>query len=312
MKVYYCDTFVLPLPEGHRFPMEKYSLLRSQLVRTGAIDEAQLHLPVAATRDEIAAVHEPGYVSRVFDGSLSEVEIRRIGFPWSEGLVERSRRSVGGTIGAATEAITGGFGVNLAGGTHHAFRDRGEGFCVFNDVAVAIERLRSEGLLKWATVLDLDVHQGNGTAAIFREDPNVFTLSIHGEKNFPFAKEPSDLDLALPDGAGDDQFLEAVSRGVSSAIASPSDMVFYVAGADPFVGDKLGRLAVSRAALAERDRIVFDGCEAHGLPVATVMAGGYADPVSDTVEIHFNTVSEAVRRAGQSAAHSITAPRSNL
>jgi len=214
-----------------------------------------------------------------------------MGFPWSHGLVERSRRSVGGTIEGSRSALRDGIAVNLSGGTHHAFPDRGEGFCVFNDVAVAARMMQREGRAHNIAILDLDVHQGNGTAAIFADDPSVFTLSVHGANNFPFRKEESDLDLELPDYASDDTFLAAVEEGVERAIqASRPELAYFLAGADPFEGDRLGRLGVSKEGLEERDRIVFDRCREAGIPVAVVMSGGYAPNIEDTVDIHFATV----------------------
>ena len=216
------------------------------------------------------------------------------GFPWSPELVERSRRSVGGTLGAARAALEDGTAANLAGGTHHAFADRGEGFCVFNDVAVAARAVQAEGRARRVAVLDLDVHQGNGTAALFRGDDSVFTLSVHGANNYPFQKEAGDLDVALPDGAGDEPFLEAVDRGVARALETGPELAFYLAGADPWEGDKLGRLAVTREGLAERDRRVFGACARAGVPVAVVMSGGYAEEVEDTVAIHLHSVRTAL------------------
>jgi acetoin utilization deacetylase AcuC-like enzyme len=294
MRLYYCDHFVLPLPEGHRFPMEKYALLRDRVVAAGLGTNGELCVPPAATDEELESVHDPGYVRRVRDGGLSPQEIRRMGFPWSPELVERSRRSVGGTLQASRAAIEDGIAVNLSGGTHHAFRERGEGFCVFNDVAVAARMMHREGRARRVAILDLDVHQGNGTAAIFADDPAVYTLSVHGANNFPFRKEKSDLDLDLPDFAGDDLFLDAVQRGVETALtASDPELAIFLAGADPFEGDGLGRLGVSKAGLGERDRIVFERCRDAGVPVAVVMGGGYALRIEDTVDIHFATVKTA-------------------
>lgn len=293
--IYYCDHFVLPLPEGHRFPMEKYARLRHRVESAGLGGPEGLRVPDPASDQELERVHDPAYVRRVVEGTLSPGEVRRIGFPWSPQLVERSRRSVGGTLGAARSALEGGVGVNLAGGTHHAFGDRGEGFCVFNDVAVAVRGMQAEGRIRRAAVVDLDVHQGNGTAALFRGDDRVFTLSVHGARNYPFHKENGDLDLELEDGAGDAEYLNAVERGMRVALESAPDLVFYVAGADPFEGDRLGRLAVTLEGLSERDRIVLDGCRRAGVPVAVVMAGGYALNVDDTVEVHFRTVQRAVQ-----------------
>ena len=298
MFAWYCDQFVLPLPDHHRFPMEKYRLLREHVA---ADERVQLEIPEAATNDDLTRVHCENYVSRVTSGGLSRDEIRRIGFPWSPELVERSRRSTGGTIHAAECARRDGISVNLAGGTHHAFTDAGEGFCVFNDVAVATRSLQARGAANQCAVLDLDVHQGNGTAAIFSGDPTVFTLSVHGASNYPFRKEASDLDIGLEDGATDDVFLTAVRDGVTRALASGPDFAFYIAGADPYEHDRLGRLSVTKAGLRERDRVVFDACEEAGVPVAVVMSGGYAEDVYDTVEIHAATVLEAAHRVSASA-----------
>ncbi|MEQ9400176.1 MAG: histone deacetylase [Longimicrobiales bacterium] len=290
MRAFYCDHFVLSLPPGHRFPMEKYRLLREAVERDGRV---RLTVPDAATDAELARAHDPTYVARVVNGALTGREVRQIGFPWSLELVERSRRSVGGTLGAARAALADGVGANLAGGTHHAFADHGEGFCVFNDVAVAIRALQSEALAARFAVIDLDVHQGNGTAAIFRSDPDVFTLSVHGASNYPFRKEAGDRDVALPDGTGDGPYLDAVRTGVAEALATGPDLVFYVAGADPYEHDRLGRLAVTRTGLARRDREVFDACAGAGVPVAVVMSGGYAEQVEDTVSIHHATIRAA-------------------
>ncbi len=291
MRLFYCDTFVLPLPEGHRFPMEKYRLLREAAQAEGL---GRFDVPEGAADGALLRVHDAAWVERVTLGTLERTEERRIGFPWSPGLVERSRRSVGGTIAAARAALSDGASANLAGGTHHAFPDRGEGFCVFNDVAVAIRALQATGRIRRAAVIDLDVHQGNGTAAIFRNDPEVFTASVHGASNFPFRKEPGDLDLALPDGTADGPFLDAVRAAVDAAVnAARPELVFYVAGADPFVEDRLGRLAVTREGLAERDRIVVEAMRHHGLPLALVMGGGYARRIEDTVAIHLASIRSA-------------------
>jgi len=296
--IFYCEQFVLPLPPGHRFPMEKYGRLRERVAQAGLGGPCALQVPEAATDVELERAHHIDYVQRVVRGMLSPPEIRRIGFPWSEQLVERSRRSVGGTLGAARIALECGVGVNLAGGTHHAFPDRGEGFCVFNDVAVAIRAMQTEGRIRRAAVLDLDVHQGNGTAVIFRDDPSVFTVSVHGERNYPFHKEPGDLDLELPDGAGDGLYLAAVDQAVTVAMAFRPDIVFYVAGADPFEGDRLGRLSVTKAGLGARDDQVFGACARGAVPVVVVMGGGYAHVVDDTVDVHFGTVSRAMAILG--------------
>ncbi len=293
MRAFYSDHFVIPLPEGHRFPMEKYALLRERVALAG---EDHLTVPDAATEEELVRVHDPGWVARVLGGGLARDEIRRIGFPWSPALAERARRSVGGTLCASRAALEDGVSANLAGGTHHAFPDRGEGYCVFNDVAVAARAMQAEGRVRRAAVLDLDVHQGNGTAAIFRGDDSVFTLSVHGANNFPFHKEDGDLDIELPDRSGDDAFLTAVEQGVRVALAHAPDLAYYLAGADPFEGDRLGRLAVTKQGLARRDELVLDLCGAAGVPVAVVMSGGYARDVNDTVDIHFQTIRAASAR----------------
>lgn len=294
MKAFYCDHFVLPLPEDHRFPMLKYSSLRERVAAAGIIPPDNLCVPDGATDEQLALVHTGEYLDKVKHGGLSKQEVRRIGFPWSPELVERSRRSVGGTISTGRTALESGRAVNLAGGTHHAFPDHGEGFCVFNDTAVAARTLQAEGLVDRVAILDCDVHQGNGTAACLAGDASIFTFSIHGAKNFPFRKFPSDLDISLPDGTEDEHYLQTLRNGLYMALkAAQADLAIYLAGADPFDGDRLGRLALSKAGLAERDRMVYAACERFGLPVATVMAGGYARDISDIVDIHFQTISIA-------------------
>ncbi|MFO1414028.1 MAG: histone deacetylase [Burkholderiales bacterium] len=292
MQVFYTDHFVLPLPPGHRFPMRKYAALRE---RVGGVAGDRLRVPDAATDAELARVHDPAYVAAVTGGTLDERALRRIGFPWSPGMVERSRRSAGATIAACRSALAHGVGVNLAGGTHHAHAAHGEGFCVFNDAAVAARAMQAEGRARRVLVVDLDVHQGDGTAAIFAGDDTVFTLSVHGRNNFPFRKTASRLDVELDDGTGDDAYLAALGAALPHAIASArADLAIYLAGADPFVGDRLGRLALTKAGLAARDRTVFAALRAAGLPVAVAMAGGYADAIDDIVDIHFATVQLAL------------------
>ena len=296
MKVFYSDQFVLPLPEGHRFPMVKYSMLRERVADDGICGPGDLRIPRAVTDEEILRAHDPHYLKRVVSGTLTEKEMRRIGFPWSEKMVERSRRASGGTLGACLAALDYGFAANLAGGTHHAFSDRGEGYCVFNDSAIAARAVQAAGLVERVVVIDTDVHQGNGTAAILRADPTVFTFSIHGAKNFPFRKEESDLDAPLPDGADDTEFLTRLEEGLEAALdAADAGLAIYLAGADPYEGDRLGRLSVTKAGLAERDRIVLETCRERGIPVAITMAGGYARNVVDTVDVHF----ESIKRAAQ-------------
>jgi acetoin utilization deacetylase AcuC-like enzyme len=294
MKVYYSDHFVLPLPEGHRFPMSKYSMLRERVVADGICGPGELRTPRAVTDEEILRAHAPGYLERVVSGKLTEKEIRRIGFPWSERMVERSRRASGGTLGACLTALEEGFAANLAGGTHHAFSYRGEGYCVFNDSAIAARAVQARGLAARVVVIDTDVHQGNGTAEILRGDPSVFTFSIHGAKNFPFHKEESDLDVPLPDGAEDTEFLTALERGLQTSLESAkADLAIYLAGADPFEGDRLGRLSVTKSGLAERDRMVLEACRDRRIPVVVTMAGGYARNVEDTVDVHFQSIKRA-------------------
>ena len=306
MKVFYSDHFVLPLPEGHRFPMKKYSILRERVERNGICGPGELRTPHAVTDEEVLRAHDPDYLKRVVAGTLTAKEMRKIGFPWSQRMVERSRQASGGTLDAARVALSEGIAANLAGGTHHAFAGRGEGFCVLNDSAIAARALLAEGLVEKVVVLDTDVHQGNGTAAILCEDPRVFTLSIHGEKNYPFYKEESDLDVPLPDGAGDGVFLAALVEALERVLDLEEwDLALFLAGADPFEGDKLGRLSVTKSGLAERDRVVLEGCRERGLPVAVTMAGGYARQVEDTVDIHFQTIKRAsnVLRAERDATH---------
>ena len=303
MNIYYTDSFVLPLPPGHRFPMQKYALLRERLLANGS-DGARLLVPPAAQDEDLCRVHDAGYVQAVSNGTLDAASMRRIGFPWSAAMVERSRRSVGATMAATRAALESGYAASLAGGTHHAFAERGEGFCVFNDVAVAVRCVQAERKLRRVVVVDLDVHQGNGTAALFRNDDDVYTFSVHGANNFPFHKEVSDLDIALPDGTGDERFLSAVAEGLARAMNGSCDVVYYVAGADPFQGDRLGRLSVSKAALAERDRLVYDACARSGAAVVIVMGGGYAEQVEDTVDIHLHSVREALRRCNSTVSTS--------
>lgn len=291
MQLFYTDVFVLPLPPGHRFPMEKYARLRESLLASGEFDEADFHLPHAATDEELGRAHDPAYIRAVSAGLLPEKAQKAIGFPWSAGMVERSRRSAGATLAACRAALADGVSANLAGGTHHAFRDRGEGFCVFNDAAVAARAMQAEGRARRVLIVDCDVHQGNGTASILRGDDSIFTFSIHGARNFPFDKEQSDLDIELPDGCSDAAYLLRLNEGLDTALdlARP-DLVIYLAGADPYRDDRLGRLALTFDGLAERDRTVFAHCQARRLPVAIAMAGGYARQIEDTVRIHTTTI----------------------
>jgi acetoin utilization deacetylase AcuC-like enzyme len=313
VKIFYTDHFVLPLPPGHRFPMTKYSLLRMRVAEAGLAGGQGLEEPHAATDTEILRAHDRDYLERVAGGRLSAQELRRIGFPWTRQMVERSRRSAGATIEACRAALAEGVGVNLAGGTHHAFRDHGEGYCVFNDAAIAALAMQAEGRARRIAILDCDVHQGNGTASILADDPSVFTFSIHAAKNFPFRKEASDLDIDLPDGTADAVYLDALELGICKALsAAQADLAIYLAGADPYEGDRLGRLALTKEGLRSRDRKVFELCRAASVPVAVVMAGGYSTDIADTVAIHFSTVETAAGfwRAAQVPTFFPAAPQS--
>lgn len=299
MLAYYADQFVLPLPEGHRFPMGKYSALRERLAN--GLPALRFAPAPAATNGELALVHTPRYVEQVAAGSLSAEQQRAIGFPWSLEMAERARRSVGATIAAARSAQAEGLAANLAGGTHHSYPDRGEGFCVFNDVAVTARLLQAEHArthrrLLQVAVIDLDVHQGNGTAAIFAHDASVFTLSLHGARNFPFEKERSDLDVELPDRCGDAEYLAQLEIALDTLAARfRPDLLLYLAGADPHEGDRLGRLGLTHDGLEARDRRVFDWAWQRRLPLAFVMAGGYGRNPEDTLRAQCTTYAVALQ-----------------
>jgi acetoin utilization deacetylase AcuC-like enzyme len=310
MQAFHSDHFTLQLPAGHSFPMGKYRLLREAVERD--MPGICLREAPPASDGELALVHAPVYVAAVAEGLLSSTQQREIGFPWSLRMAERARRSVGATIAAARTALAEGVAANLAGGTHHAFADRGSGYCVFNDVAVAarlmqVEWYRHHRRLLRVLVIDLDVHQGNGTAAIFRDDPTVFTLSLHGARNFPARKETSDMDVELPDGCGDADYLLALDQALAQAWRhhgdAPPALAFYLAGADPHENDRLGRLKLSFDGLAERDRRVFGALRERGIAAAVSMAGGYGRQIDSTVAVHRRTLLEAqhswVRWAGR-------------
>jgi acetoin utilization deacetylase AcuC-like enzyme len=291
MLIYYTDHYVLPLPAGHRFPMRKYALLRE---RAAAQVPDLLAAPDAATDEQLALAHDRGYIDAVVAGRLDATSMRRIGFPWSAQMVERSRRSAGATIAACRAALVSGCGINLAGGTHHAHRDAGFGFCVFNDSAVAARAMQAECRVRRVLIVDLDVHQGDGTAAILAGDDSIFTFSMHGRNNFPFRKTASRLDVELDDGTGDGQYLAALEAALPRALERSSpDLAIYLAGADPYVGDRFGRLALSKEGLAARDRYVLQTLRARGVPAAISMAGGYAAAIEDVVDIHFRTITIA-------------------
>ena len=303
MHAFYADNFVLPLPAGHRFPMRKYSLLRERVA--SELPAVQLAQAPAASAGELALVHRPSYIEAIMQGTLPALEQREIGFPWSPGMAERACRSVGATLAAARRALgllagarPEGLAANLAGGTHHAYAHKGGGFCVFNDSAVAARLMQAE----WArlhrharaplqvAVIDLDVHQGNGTASIFASDTSVFTLSLHGEKNFPFRKEASDLDVELPDGCVDAPYLQALEQALDELDRRfTPGLILYLAGADPFEGDRLGRLSLSFDGLEARDRRVFDWAWQRRIPLAFSMAGGYGVNIDETVQVQMNT-----------------------
>jgi len=291
-------AYAIPLPEGHRFPMAKYALLREGVLAAGLVPPERLHDPPRAPADDLLLVHTPDYVRHVTDGTLPAAEQRRIGLPWSPLFVERAYRVVRGTCEAAEAALVHGVAMNLAGGTHHAFPHRGEGFCTYNDVAVAIRRLQRSGHVRRACVVDLDVHQGNGTHACFADDASVYTFSMHGARNFPFHKVPGTRDVELADGTGDDEYLALLAAHLPAVLreAAP-DLVVYLAGADPHEGDRLGRLKLTFGGLVRRDWLVLEACREVGLPVCVTIAGGYGGDVRDTVRVHVNTVSVVARFA---------------
>ncbi len=299
MKAFFCPTFELPLPEGHAFPMAKYRRLYQRVRDNADRWGVTLHEPVSASDEALRRVHCPEYIERVRRGTLSPQEQRRIGFPWSEAMAKRARRTVGGTIAALEAALRGdGIAVNLAGGTHHAAFDRGGGYCIFNDAVVAARHVQAEGLGRRLLIVDLDVHHGNGTAELVAGDDTLFAFSMHDAKNYPAIKPASDLDVPLPPGTDDARYLDVLAAHLPRAIdAARPDAVIYLAGADPFVGDRLGQLALTKAGLAQRDRAVFETCCRHGLPVSVAMAGGYAPDVDDIVDIHAETVRLAARAA---------------
>ncbi|MDB4907666.1 MAG: Histone deacetylase domain protein [Gemmatimonadetes bacterium] len=282
--------YAFPLPDGHRFPVAKYQLLRQAVLSEGIVRPEEMHEPARASRDDLLRVHSDAYVDGFTRGQLTAEEMRRIGFPWSEALVERSYRAVGGTMEAAAWALDQGIAMNLAGGTHHAFPDHGEGFCVFNDVAIAIRALRAQGRVGRVAIVDLDVHQGNGTHAIFAGDESTFTFSMHGRRNYPFHKVAGTLDVELDDGTGDDQYLALLADSLPVVLAQSSPaLVVYLAGSDPHEGDRLGRLKMSFEGLARRDAMVMETCRDVGIPVCVTISGGYGARIEDSVSVHVST-----------------------
>jgi len=287
MRAFAHDVYAYPLPPGHRFPLGKYRLVREGAEAAG-LDVAPAR---AATRDELLLCHTGAYVDRVEAGEVTRREELALGLPWSPELVERSRRSVGATLMAVEAALAEGAGANVGGGTHHAFADSGRGFCVFNDVVCAAQAVRASGRARRVLVVDLDVHQGDGTHAAFLDEPEVFTFSVNGFRNYPFRRVPGDLELDLADGTGDDEYLAGVGRLLPQAVArARPDVCFYLAGADPYEGDRLGRLALTKAGLAARDEFVRETLARSGVPVSVTLAGGYAEPIEDTVEINLSTL----------------------
>jgi len=294
IRVFHCDSHALPLPPGHRFPTPKYRLLRERLLGEGTLREDDFAASGLIELDALLLVHEPAYVEAVVSGGLAEAEVRRLGFPWSEQLVRRSRASVSGTVAAARDALCHGIARNLAGGTHHAFADHGEGYCVFNDHAVAVRLLQLGGRIERAVIVDLDVHQGNGTAAIFSGDDSVFTFSMHGARNYPFRKQRSSLDVDLSDGCEDAEYLALLARQLPAVLdAARADVLFYQGGVDPLAGDALGRLRLTHRGLRTRDRLVLAAARDRDLPIVLTLGGGYARPIQESVEAHCGTYREA-------------------
>jgi acetoin utilization deacetylase AcuC-like enzyme len=285
-QIFSTDRYQITLPEGHKFPVLKYGLLRQSIESEGLFQVKQAE---PADAETVTLAHDPDYVKEFAAGTLTPAAIRRIGLPWSQVLVQRAFASVGGTVSASLEAMQHGWGATLGGGTHHAFRSEGAGFCVFNDIAVAIQFLRQRGLILRAAVIDLDVHQGDGTAEIFQDDPDVFTLSIHCESNFPFRKKQSRLDMALPDRVEDTEYLRQLEEVLPAAFAFKPDIIFYQSGVDPLVSDVLGRLSLTHQGLIERDRRVFTAARQFGAPFVLTSGGGYSRPIELSAEAHANT-----------------------
>lgn len=288
--VFYSPYYYADIGEGHVFPIRKFELVRDKLIAEGTLLPHEIVEPAPAAKDDLLLVHTDDYITRLIDGELTAKEVRKLGLPWSQSLVRRSMHAISGTINASRRALEDSVSSNLAGGTHHAYPDRGEGFCVLNDAAVAIRVLQRDGLAKRFLIIDCDVHQGNGTAFIFSDSPEVFTFSMHGAKNYPLFKERSTLDIELADETSDAEFLETLSQALPRVITHDPDLIFYLAGADPYENDKLGHLSLSIDGLRRRDEMVLTFAKSYGVPVVTTLSGGYATDIHDTVEIHCNTI----------------------
>lgn len=290
MQVFYTPRYYADIGPGHVFPIRKFELVRDRLLAEGTLEPAEIVEPAPAPLEDVLLVHTTDYVSRLCSGNLTTKESRRLGLPWSESLVQRSFYAVGGTLAATRASLAAGYSSNLAGGTHHSFSDRGEGFCVLNDVAIAIRAMRARKLFQRAAIVDCDVHQGNGTATIFARDDDTFTFSIHGANNYPLFKAQSTLDVELADDTSDTEYLDTLAKHLPSVFGADPEIVFYLAGADPYKGDKLGRLALSIDGLRKRDAYVLRECYEREVPIVTVMSGGYGKDINDTIEIHCNTI----------------------
>jgi acetoin utilization deacetylase AcuC-like enzyme len=285
-RLFSTDQYRIALPSGHKFPAQKYGILRSLVEKEGLY---QLEAAPLASVETVCLAHDPAYVSQFSAGTLSPAAMRRIGLPWSEIFVQRAFASIGGTVNAALHAMEYGWGATLGGGTHHALRSEGAGFCVFNDIAVAIQFLRKQGFIQRAAVIDLDVHQGDGTAEIFQDDPSVFTLSIHCQSNFPFRKKQSRLDVSLPDGVEDAEYLRRLEEVLPAVFAFRPDIIFYQSGVDPLATDVLGRLSLSQQGLIARDKKVMQAAKAYAAPFVLTSGGGYSRPIELSAEAHAAT-----------------------
>ncbi len=308
-RIFYSPYYYADIGENHVFPIKKFELARDKLLEEGTLQSSEIFEPLPAELEDVLLVHTEDYISRLRGGTLTEKEVRKLGLPWSKSLVRRSFLAVSGTINAAKHALKNGVASNLAGGTHHAFPNRGEGFCVLNDVAVAVEVLKRDKLAKRFLIVDCDVHQGNGTAFIYKNDETVFTFSIHGAKNYPLFKEVSNLDIELPDKTFDNEYLETLNEALPRVFLHNPDIIFYLGGADPFERDKLGRLSLTKRGLMKRDEAVLRFAKEREIPIVTVMSGGYAQDINDTVEIHCNTI-RAVKKVLGDSRNQNTAARS--